>query len=128
MRQVAIFLTFAVASMAGKFLKSAIESLTWPALTGIALTMFSGFFIFTVMTAKSPVQFQWKPSIRIQQGTAEHLRNLVQLAGVLIIFAATVVCLLALADTGLDQTTGEYQTFSDSLMKILKCMPRMSDV
>ncbi|GGH42729.1 hypothetical protein GCM10007423_39550 [Dyadobacter endophyticus] len=122
MRQAAIFITLAVASMAGKYLKSAIDTLTWPALTGIALTMFSGFFIFTVMTAKSPVQFKWKPQVRISPEVMELLRNLSHLMGVLLIMAATAVILVAIAATGPDLT------FTEAVLMMIKSLPRMLDV
>lgn len=122
MRQVAIFLTFAAASMAGKIFTSAIDSLSWPILTGIALTMFSGFFIFTVMTAKSPVQIQWKPSIRISPEVMEHLKNAMNLMAVMILFAATAVILIALA------ATGPEQSFPESLINVVKCLPKVLDV
>lgn len=101
MRQAAIFLILAVASMAGSFLKSVIGSLNWPALTGIAITLFSGFFIFTVMAAQS--QSRWKPSIQLTPAQKEHLNNVVQLMCVLILFAATAVTLVAIAEGGLGE-------------------------
>lgn len=122
MRQAAIFIALTVASMAGKFLTSAIETLSWPTLTGIALTMFSGFFIFTVMTAKSPVQFQWKPQVRISPEVMEHLRNVVILAGTMIIFFVAAVILVAIA------ATGPEMTFPESLLMVIKSLPRMLDV
>lgn len=122
MRQAAIFLILAAASMAGKFLASAIDTMSRPLLTGIALTMFSGFFIFTVMTAKSPVQFQWKPSIRISPEVMEHLTNVVKLAGTLMIFFVAAVILVAIAATGPDLS------FPDALLMVIKSLPRMLDV
>lgn len=120
MRHAAIFITLAVASMAGSFLKSVIDSLGWPALTGIALTLFSGFFIFTVMTARTPIR--WKLSIRISPEVMEHLNNAAKLAGTLIIFFVAAVILVAIAATGPDLT------FQESLLLVVKCLPRMFDV
>lgn len=122
MRQVAIFIALTVASMAGKFLTSAIDTMSWPALTGIALTLFSGFFIFTVMTAKSPVQFQWKPQVRISPEVMELLSNAVKLLGVLILIAAIAVALVAAAGTG------PGQSFPSSVMNVLKLLPKVFDV
>lgn len=122
MRQAAIFITLAVASMAGKILTSAIDTLNRPLLTGIALTMFSSFFIFTVMTAKSPVQFKWKPQVRISPDAMEHLRNMVQLLGVLALIAAIVVTFIAAA------ATGPGQSFPSTLVNVLKCLPKLLDV
>lgn len=115
MRQAAIFLTLAAASMAGKYLKSAIDTLSWPSLTGVGILMFSGLFIFTVMTAKSPTR--WKPSIQLTPTQKEHLNNIVQLMGVMILFAATAVILIAIAEGGLGE-----------IPEVLKALVRMFDV
>lgn len=115
MRQAAIFFTLAVASMAGRYLKSAVDSLSWPALTGVAILMFSGLFIFSVMAAQSPTR--WKPSIQLTHSQKEHLNNVVQLIGVMILFAATAVTLIAIAGGGLGE-----------IPNVVKSLSRMLDV
>lgn len=68
---------------------TAFQRLTWPVQTGIGISLFAGLFIFTVMTARR----SWKvPTVII---------DLMNLAGVLILIAATAVVLIALADDGL---------------------------
>ncbi|CAG5072906.1 hypothetical protein DYBT9623_04443 [Dyadobacter sp. CECT 9623] len=119
MRQAAIILVLAVASMAGSFLESVIDSLGWPALTGIALTIFSGFLVFTIMTAQSPIK--WNP-IRISPDVAEHAMNVLTLIGVLIIFFVAAVILVAIAGTGPDQS------FLESLLYLIKCLMILVDV
>lgn len=69
-----------------------------PILTGIGITLFSGLFIFTVMTAKSPIR--WKVSIQFPKPVGI-LKDLLDLTAVLLLIAATAVVLIALADDGL---------------------------
>lgn len=114
MRQLAIIIALAVAPMAGQIFTSAIDSLTWPALTASGITVFSAFFIFTIMTAQSPIQ--WKLPVRIQPAIAEHLKNVLQLLLILILFFAVAVMFVAAA------ATGPGQSFPSSLMYVLKCI------
>jgi|GEM_PF-4019942 len=99
-----------------------VQNLTFAEFTGIALTMFSGFFIFTVMTAKTPIQFQWKPQVTISPEVKEHLNNAAKLVGTLIIFFVAAVILVAIAATGQDLS------LPDALLMVVKSLPRMLDV
>lgn len=74
---------------------TALNSLSWPVLTGIGITFFAGMFIFAINTAHNPIRWKVSPNLM------EHIQNVAQLIAVLIIFFVTAVILVALADSGL---------------------------
>lgn len=90
MKYVAILFSLAVAPAGWHALQ------THPVMTGIGITLFSGLFIFTVMTAHRP----WNHKLMTWKIPAL-VRDILNLACVLLIFAATAVVLIALADDGL---------------------------
>lgn len=104
-------------AFAALFAANALQHL--PVMTGIGIMIFSGLFIFTVMTAKSPIR--WKLSIQLPKPVGI-LKDILDLTAVLLLIVATAVILVAIAATGPDLS------FPEALLIVVKSLPRMLDV